>query len=90
MTHRDKCLVAATQWRVAEQKIRGEPANPAQLHVPQSDSIRRSHTADARLLDRNIYEKYGISKLVSEGNFITKNIAVPYQLYVIGGSQADD
>jgi hypothetical protein len=29
-------------------------------------------------------------KLVSEGNFITKNIAVRYQLYVIGGSQADD
>jgi hypothetical protein len=29
-------------------------------------------------------------KLISEGNFITKNIAVRYQLYVIGGSQADD
>jgi hypothetical protein len=29
-------------------------------------------------------------KLVSEGNFITKNMALRYQLYVIGGSQADD
>ena len=71
--------------------------------VPQSDLMRRSHRADARLLDRHIYENHGIStlpadatafaryqKLVVEGNFITKNIAVPYQLYVIGGSQADD
>ena len=72
--------------------------------VPRSDSIRRSHTAGARLLDRHIYEnkedphspadatasaRYHL-KLVSEGNFITNNIAVRYQLYVIGGSQADD
>jgi hypothetical protein len=59
--------------------------------VPQSDSIRHSHTADARLLDRHICEKHGIwLELVSEGNSITKNISVRYQLYVIGGSQAND
>jgi hypothetical protein len=71
--------------------------------VPQSDSIRRFHTADARLLDRHVHEKHRYShrpadatasaryqKLISEGNFITKNKAVRYQLYVIGTSQADD
>jgi len=43
------------------------------------------------LLDLHIYEKHGIwVELVSEENFITKSIAVRYQLYVIGGSQADD
>ena len=73
--------------------------------VPQSDSNQTLHTAAARLLDRHTSTRnmeYSHSradatasvgyhiKLVSEGNFITKNIAVRYQLYVIGGSQADD
>jgi hypothetical protein len=41
------------------------------------------------LADATVNARYHL-KPVFEGNFITKNIAVRYQLYVIGGSQADD
>jgi hypothetical protein len=75
------CLVNSTNMELCE-------------HTIAASSIRLDqtlHTAGPRLLDLHIYEKHGIwVELVSEENFITKSIAVRYQLYVIGGSQADD